>query len=192
MQFPYIDDENPNALVGITMTLHARCTGDEPVVVTSDDLVSEDPEVLPIGHPLGRRAGYGDDDMDSGSRKEGIVIAKLRKGQELKVTCTARKGIGKDHAKWSPVATAVFRYQPAITLNKEIIKRMTPEQRADWAASDPNQILKYDAESTTVALGDVEAYAYDRECVIRAAELGFPGVRSSRAMRARMHCCFIA
>jgi DNA-directed RNA polymerase II subunit RPB3 len=52
---------------------------------------------------------------------------------------------------------------------------MTPEQRADWASSDPNQILKYDAESGSVTLGDVEAYAYDNECVIRCAELGFPG-----------------
>jgi DNA-directed RNA polymerase II subunit RPB3 len=48
------------------------------------------------------------------------------------------------------------------------------DQRADWCASDPNQILKYDAATGAVTLGDVEAYAYDRECLIRAAELGFP------------------
>jgi DNA-directed RNA polymerase II subunit RPB3 len=112
--------------------------------------------------------------MGSGERKEGIIIAKLRKGQALRVTCTARKGIGKDHAKWSPVATAVFRYQPQVTLRQEVIRRMTPAQRADWAASDPNQILKYDAATQAVTLGDIEAYAYDRECLIRCAELGFP------------------
>jgi DNA-directed RNA polymerase II subunit RPB3 len=179
MQFPYLDDGDPNAVVGVTLTLHAKCTGDEPVLVTSDDLVSEDPDILPIGHPQAPARGgggaFGEEDMEAGARREAILIAKLRKGQELKVTCTARKGIGKDHAKWSPVATAVFRYQPQITLQKDIIKRMTPEQRADWATSDPNQILKFDPESGTVSLGDVEAYAYDNECVFRAAELGFPG-----------------
>jgi DNA-directed RNA polymerase II subunit RPB3 len=88
------------------------------------------------------------------------------------------QGIGKDHAKWSPVATAVFRYQPAATLQQSIIRRMTPEQRAEWAASDPNQILKYDPDSREVSLGDVEAYAYDNEAIQRAQEMGFPGVRA--------------
>lgn len=31
-----------------------------------------------------------------------------------------RKGIGKDHAKFSPVATASYRLLPVITLNEEI------------------------------------------------------------------------
>ena len=86
MQFPYmVDDSDADAVTGVTLTLHARCVGDEPVLVTSDDLVSEDPSVLPVGHPLARS---GDEDED-GAR--GILIVKLRKGQELKVTCTARK-----------------------------------------------------------------------------------------------------
>ena len=171
MIFPYQEESSDDAVAGITLTLDQRCTTDEPLLVTSDDLVSEDPAVLPVGHPQAR--GFGADG-GGGERKEGIIIAKLRKGQALRVTCTARKGIGKDHAKWSPVATAVFRYQPQVTLRQDVIRRMTPAQRADWCASDPNQILKYDAASGAVSLGDVEAYAYDRECIIRAAELGFP------------------
>jgi hypothetical protein len=62
MQFPYIDEESER-VVGVTLTLHAKCTGDEPVLVTSDDLISEDPDILPLGHPLAPRAGLGDDDM---------------------------------------------------------------------------------------------------------------------------------
>ena len=171
MIFPYQEDPSDEAVAAITLTLDARCTGDEPLLVTSDDLQSEDPSILPVGHPASRGASS---DMGGGDRKEGIIIAKLRKGQALRVTCTARKGIGKDHAKWSPVATAVFRYQPQVTLRQEVIRRMTPAQRADWAASDPNQILKYDAATQAVTLGVIEAYAYDRECLIRCAELGFP------------------
>jgi hypothetical protein len=72
MQFPYLDDDT-GAVVGVTLTLHAKCTGDEPVLVTSDDLVSEDNDILPIGHPDGRGRGaggaFGEDDMDAGARK---------------------------------------------------------------------------------------------------------------------------
>ena len=38
-----------------------------------------------------------------------ILIAKLRPGQEIELECHARVGIGKDHAKYSPVATASYR-----------------------------------------------------------------------------------
>ena len=32
-----------------------------------------------------------------------IVLAKLRPGQEVEMELHAIKGLGKDHAKWSPV-----------------------------------------------------------------------------------------
>lgn len=169
MQLPYVDEESER-VSAVSMSLHAKCSGEETLLVTSDDLDSEDPEVLPVGHPgLARQDGMGV------GRGAGILIAKLRKGQELKLTCTARKGIGKDHAKFSPVATAVFRYQPLVTLNQRLIRAMTPLQRQDLVASDPNAILVYNEADDSVSLGDTESYAYDNECVIRAEELGFPG-----------------
>ena len=44
-----------------------------------------------------------------------ILIAKLRPGQRIVVECHAHKGIGQDHAKFSPVATASYRLLPQIS-----------------------------------------------------------------------------
>jgi len=49
-----------------------------------------------------------------------ILIAKMRPGQEIEMEMTCEKGIGKDHAKWSPVCTAWYRLLPDIRFNEEV------------------------------------------------------------------------
>ena len=48
---------------------------------------------------------------------EDILIAKLRPGQSIALEAHCRKGVGKDHAKWIPVATAVYQFVPKITVD---------------------------------------------------------------------------
>uniref|UniRef100_A0A0N5A7V8 DNA-directed RNA polymerases I and III subunit RPAC1 n=1 Tax=Syphacia muris TaxID=451379 RepID=A0A0N5A7V8_9BILA len=48
-----------------------------------------------------------------------ILVAKLRPGQEIEAKCHCVKGIGRDHAKFSPVATASYRLLPEITLLRQ-------------------------------------------------------------------------
>ncbi len=50
-----------------------------------------------------------------------ILIAKLRPGHELDLKLYAVKGIGRDHAKFSPVATAYYRLLPEVRLLKPIV-----------------------------------------------------------------------
>lgn len=45
-----------------------------------------------------------------------IVIAKLRPGQRIEFEAHCRKGVGKDHTKFSPVATASYRLLPGMIL----------------------------------------------------------------------------
>jgi len=48
-----------------------------------------------------------------------IIINKLRPKQHMDIELLVHKGIGRDHAKFSPVCTAFYRLLPTITLLKD-------------------------------------------------------------------------
>ncbi|KAL8809221.1 MAG: hypothetical protein Q9223_003336 [Gallowayella weberi] len=50
-----------------------------------------------------------------------ILLAKMRPGQCIDMEMHCIKGIGADHAKFSPVATASYRLLPTISITKPII-----------------------------------------------------------------------
>ena len=56
-----------------------------------------------------------------------ILIAKLRPGQCIELEAHARVGVGKDHAKFSPVATAGYRLMPKIVLKKPVYDQVAEE-----------------------------------------------------------------
>lgn len=56
-----------------------------------------------------------------------ILIAKLRPGQAISLEAHARRGIGKDHAKFSPVATASYRLMPKIEILHPIYDDLADE-----------------------------------------------------------------
>ena len=56
-----------------------------------------------------------------------ILIAKLRPGQVIELEAHGRRGIGKDHAKYSPVATASYRLMPRIELLQPIYDDLAEE-----------------------------------------------------------------
>ncbi|EOR01461.1 hypothetical protein E3P92_00458 [Wallemia ichthyophaga] len=49
-----------------------------------------------------------------------ILITKLRPGQALDLELHCVKGVGQDHAKFSPAATATYRLLPTVKLHKPI------------------------------------------------------------------------
>ncbi|KAI8846953.1 DNA-directed RNA polymerase [Chytridium lagenaria] len=85
------------SLCSVELTLHVRCDSDRNRDVTARDLLSSHEQIRPI---------FRDDD-DSG-----VVLVKLRRGQEIKVRCIAKKGTAKEHAKWSPCSAVSFEYDP--------------------------------------------------------------------------------
>ena len=49
-----------------------------------------------------------------------ILVAQLRPGQEIDAACYAHKGVGRDHAKWSPVCPATYQLLPEVTITAPI------------------------------------------------------------------------
>lgn len=54
-----------------------------------------------------------------GTMHTDILLTKLAPGQSLDLFMIAHKGIGKDHAKFSPVCTASYRMLPSIKLSDD-------------------------------------------------------------------------
>lgn len=62
-------------------------------------------------------------EADIGPCEGDILISKMRPGHELNLKMLAVKGIGKDHAKFSPVSCASYRLLPDIRMNREVTGR---------------------------------------------------------------------
>ena len=69
---------------------------------------------------------------------EDIVLSSLKPGQCIELEAHAVKGVGKDHAKFSPVATASYRLLPEITVNTE---KVTHELAHELKAMCPMQVF---------------------------------------------------
>ncbi|TXG64240.1 hypothetical protein EZV62_011234 [Acer yangbiense] len=148
--------------------LNAKCRTDQTLDVTSKDLISADHRVTPVD--------FGDPAAYDGDQQRGIIIVKLRRGQELRLRAIARKGIGKDHAKWSPAATVTFMYEPEIHINDEMMENLTLEEKKAWVESSPTKVFDIDPNTGQVIVVDREAYTYDDEVLKKAEAMGKPGL----------------
>ncbi|XP_007896446.1 DNA-directed RNA polymerases I and III subunit RPAC1 isoform X2 [Callorhinchus milii] len=118
-------DEEGTEIDTLQFQLKVKCTKNPKAQKDSSD-----PEELYINHkvyskhmkwvPIGNQADVlGQADIRP--VHDDILIALLRPGQEIDVVMHCVKGIGKDHAKFSPVATASYRLLPDITLLQPVV-----------------------------------------------------------------------
>eukprot|EP00041_Stephanoeca_diplocostata_P024966 m.643207 g.643207 ORF g.643207 m.643207 type:complete len:159 (+) comp22642_c1_seq41:1632-2108(+) len=78
---------------------------DDPArMYTHDRVMSSDLVWVPQGNQL---EDFGPNGI--APVHDNILIAKLKPGQEINMELHCVKGIGKEHAKWSPVCTVSYR-----------------------------------------------------------------------------------
>ena len=193
MEFPYDYAGDDEKKTDVQIDLRVKCVSDQTEDVTSNDLICYDQRVVPVGYKPTVRAGGKDEDYTvpsdgnggdgggSGGADGGILIVKLRKNQEVHLRCVARKGVGRDHAKWQPVATAVYRFEPAIEIDETLMNSLTEEEKMAFAAASPAPVFKYNRRRRRWRSIPPSVRAYDGECLRKAEEMGVPGLVTIRA-----------
>lgn len=157
---------------GIEFSLDIENLNSDRWTVTSRDLLNrtEDPgkerrKVEPIHNQ------DADADDDDPSKNGGIMIVKLTKGQSLKLKAIARKGVGKLHAKYSPVCACRFQADPQITLNKSRLDELTEEEKKAFVSSCPRNVYAYDEKKGRIDLQDESNCIFCDECVIASEKM---------------------
>ncbi|CAK7324484.1 unnamed protein product [Dovyalis caffra] len=133
--FEYLSaNDTPNEKNTIVLKLHARCLpGQSRRTVYSQELKwlpngsefakeSENPNSKPSTYTSFSCSQDSLPEFASNpiSAMEDIIIAKLGPGQEIELEAHAVKGMGKTHAKWSPVGTAWYRMFPEVVLLENV------------------------------------------------------------------------
>ena len=103
--FDSVGEQGPTDSNTIVLELKVKCPKDQSVM----SVYSRDIKWLPKG--IQESANYKIKPIH-----DDILIAKLKPGQEIDLEMHCVKNIGKEHAKWSPVATCSYRLLPKIDI----------------------------------------------------------------------------
>ncbi|PGH01959.1 hypothetical protein AJ80_08941 [Polytolypa hystricis UAMH7299] len=117
----------PSDFNTIVLSLKVECTKNPDASLDEDDptklynhahVYAKDIEF----HPVGRQEQlFEGPEKKIQSPNPDILIAKMRPGQKIDIEMHAIKGIGADHTKFSPVATASYRLLPDIRILRPIL-----------------------------------------------------------------------
>ncbi|BGP17476.1 hypothetical protein JCM10213_004428 [Rhodosporidiobolus nylandii] len=122
----------------VVLTLDAVCT-QGLLEVTTNHLIIEGGDRSDVGKP----AISSDPKL-----KDGILLVKLNKGQEVHMRCIAVKGRALEHAKWSPVAALGFEYDPWNKLkHTDLWFEVGTDPRDEWPVSENGKYEKKPEEN---------------------------------------------
>jgi len=143
----------------VRLTLKVKNNNRDVRDITSMDIQSASHNVKPAKY-----FSVINKDENGRPQEVGILIGKLKEGQEVDVECIARKGIAKDHTKYCPVAVANFQYEPLIELNQQIIQNVSKEQKIAFVKSCPTNVYELTHTDEIVVADNLKCVFCD-ECV---------------------------
>jgi DNA-directed RNA polymerase II subunit RPB3 len=155
--------------------LDVTCPASQPYTVTSKDLIFVNPASYDNGAHTDMYKYHEEVKpislftLKDKAEPEPIVIAKLGPGQQLKLIARIQKGVGRVHAKWSPVCVAAYHQIAEIDFRKSLVEEMTEQEKQEVVASCPQRILHlgHDGRFTT---SRIEECTFCNQC-IRQAEI---------------------
>ena len=101
-------------------TLNVQCYTDKNGELINENIFSKDLVFIPQGEQKNKYYNKETKKYSIGLVHDDILINKLASGMEIDLECYCVKGIGRTHAKWSPVCTAYYRLINKINIIKEI------------------------------------------------------------------------
>ena len=138
-----------------------KCDDNKDTIdVTSDDIKPKNKEikVVPVKY----------------DGQNPIVITKLKRGQSINMTLTAKKGIGKTHAKWSPVCTCVMKQVPNVEILKmdgdNFLNNLLPDDKKKFCEACPSKVFIYDKKEDKIIIDKPEKCTYCEECLLKTQE----------------------
>ena len=148
------EDEEFNENNSIHFKLKIKCYMENNKIINSS-IYSKDLEYIPIGK---QGEKFKDKEMLRPVH-DNILIDKLRPGQEIDLDCYCTKGIGKTHAKWSPVCTAYYRLLSDIKFYKEI----KGDDAIELKQLCPMKV--FDIKNNKIYVSDIRKCTTCRECI---------------------------
>jgi len=142
----------------VEFVLKVKCDSDITFEVTTEHIIPLDQscKVVPVKY-------QGEDP---------ILIAKLKKNQELDMHLIAKKGIGKEHSKWSPVCTCVMQQEAEIELNKNKLDSLKSEQKKEFVKCCPTKVYSYDDVKKVVDIENPQNCTFCEECIRKLESFG--------------------
>ena len=155
------------SVCSVKFTLNVKNTSQEIMNVTTKHLIQEastesQRSVKPVKYSF---------QLNGQIVEREILIMKLGANQELNLECIAKKGIGKQHAKWSPVCVANLKFEPVVTLNTMKMIDMSRVQRMEFVKCCPKKVFIFNPSSEMIEVAKPEECIYCGECDLFQKEM---------------------
>ena len=100
-----------------------------------------------------------------------VPIVKLARGQELKVICQLKKGLGRTHSKWSPVCVSAYHQIADINIDHSIMRHLSQSQRDRIINSCPSKVYRHDITNEKIEVDDAHRCTFCNYCLHELDEM---------------------